>query len=164
MEARKKKTKKSAPHLCKTPAPLKSKEWKDRENTTALESVVFLLLPPSCLLLVPFPSPIPSENKLFRTLSVLFCYCRSKHLLIALSVAFLVGRVPWRSEVQCKQKDLICQRTAKLASGKSGRKKAHKHELFALVNVQMALGQTAGCPRVNRATKSLCVRQETQEI
>ena len=30
-------------------------------------------------------------------------------------------------------------------------KKAHKHKLFALVNVQMALGQTAGCPRVNRA-------------
>ena len=44
-----------------------------------------------------------------------------------------------------------------------GRKKAHKHKLFALVNVQMPLGQTAGCPRVNRA-KSLCVRLETQEI
>ena len=33
------------------------------------------------------------------------------------------------------------------------RKKAHKNKLFALVNVQMALGQTAGCPRVNRAKK-----------
>ena len=38
----------------------------------------------------------------------------------------------------------------------SGRKKAHKHKLFALVNVQMALGQTAGCPRVNRAKKFMC--------
>ena len=35
--------------------------------------------------------------------------------------------------------------------GWSGRKKAHKHKLFVLVNVQMALGQTAGCPRANRA-------------
>ena len=26
-----------------------------------------------------------------------------------------------------------------------------KHKLFALVNVQRELGQTAGCPRVNRA-------------
>ena len=32
-----------------------------------------------------------------------------------------------------------------------GEKEAHEHKLFALVNVQMALGQTAGCPRVNRA-------------
>ena len=38
----------------------------------------------------------------------------------------------------------------------SGRKKAHKHKLFALVNVQMALGQTAGCPRVNRVKKFMC--------
>ena len=38
----------------------------------------------------------------------------------------------------------------------SGRKKAHKHKLSALVNVQMALGQTAGCPRVNRAKKFMC--------
>ena len=43
----------------------------------------------------------------------------------------------------------------------SGRKKAHKHKLFvALVNVQMALGQRAGCPRVNRAKKFMCVRLE----
>ena len=28
----------------------------------------------------------------------------------------------------------------------SRRKKAHTHKLFALVNFQMALGQTAGCP------------------
>ena len=46
----------------------------------------------------------------------------------------------------------------------SGRKKAHKHKLLALVNVRMALGQTAGCPRVNRAKKFICVRLETQEI
>ena len=45
----------------------------------------------------------------------------------------------------------------------SWRKKAYKHKLFALVNVQMALGQTAGCPRVNRP-KHLCVRLETQEV
>ena len=39
------------------------------------------------------------------------------------------------------------------AGNESGTKKAHKHKLFALVNVQMALGRTAGCPRVNRAKK-----------
>ena len=38
----------------------------------------------------------------------------------------------------------------------SGRKKAHKQKLFALINVQMALGQTAGCPKVNRAKKFMC--------
>ena len=37
-----------------------------------------------------------------------------------------------------------------------GEKRAHKHKLFALVNVQMALGQTAGCPKVNRAKKFMC--------
>ena len=37
-----------------------------------------------------------------------------------------------------------------------GRKKAHKHKLFGLADVQMALGQTAGCPRVNRAKKFMC--------
>ena len=44
---------------------------------------------------------------------------------------------------------------------KSGRKKAHKHKLFALVNVQMALGQTAGCPRVKRAKKFMCSPRNT---
>ena len=43
----------------------------------------------------------------------------------------------------------------------SGRKKAHKHERFALVNDQMALGQTAGCPRVNRAKKFMCSPRNT---
>ena len=47
---------------------------------------------------------------------------------------------------------------------KSGRKKANKHKLFALVNVQMALGQTAGCPRVNRAQKFMCSHQNTGNI
>ena len=46
-------------------------------------------------------------------------------------------------------------------SQKSGRKKAHKHKLFALVDVQMALGQTAGCPRVNRAKKFMCSPRNT---
>ena len=47
----------------------------------------------------------------------------------------------------------------------SGRKKAHKHKLFvALVNVQMALGQTAGCPRVNRAKKFMCSPRNTGNI
>ena len=41
-------------------------------------------------------------------------------------------------------------------SHRSGRKKAHEHKLFALVNVQMALGQTAGCPRINWAKKFMC--------
>ena len=49
-------------------------------------------------------------------------------------------------------------------SSKSGRKKAHKHKLFALVNVQMALGQTAGCPRVNRAKKFMCSPRNTGNI
>ena len=46
----------------------------------------------------------------------------------------------------------------------SGRKKAHKHKLFALVSVQMALGQTAGCPRVNRAKKFMCSDRNTGNI
>ena len=37
--------------------------------------------------------------------------------------------------------------------GGSERKLARKHKLFALVNVQMALGQTDGCHRVSRAKK-----------
>ena len=44
------------------------------------------------------------------------------------------------------------------------RKKAHKHKLLALVNVQMALGQTAGCPRVNRAKKFMCSPRNTASI
>ena len=47
---------------------------------------------------------------------------------------------------------------------KAGRKKAHKHKLFALVNIQMALGQTAGCPRVNRAKKFMCSPRNTGNI
>ena len=43
-------------------------------------------------------------------------------------------------------------------------KKAHKHKLFALVHVQMALGQTAGCPRVNRAEKFMCSPRNTGNI
>ena len=46
----------------------------------------------------------------------------------------------------------------------SGRKRAHKHKRFALVNVQMALGQTAGCPRVNRAKKFMCSPRNTGNI
>ena len=46
----------------------------------------------------------------------------------------------------------------------SGRKKAQKHKLFALVNLQMALGQTAGCPRVNRAKKFMCSPRNTGNI
>ena len=45
-----------------------------------------------------------------------------------------------------------------------GEKKAHKHKLFALVNVRMALGQTAGCPRVNRAKKFMCSPRNTGNI
>ena len=44
------------------------------------------------------------------------------------------------------------------------RKKAHKHKLLALVNVQMALGQTASCPRVNRAEKFMCSPRNTGNI
>ena len=46
----------------------------------------------------------------------------------------------------------------------SGRKKAHKHKAFALVNVQMALGQAAGCPRLNRAKKFMCSSRNTGNI
>ena len=46
----------------------------------------------------------------------------------------------------------------------SGRKKAHKHKLFALVNVQMALGQMAGCHRVIRAKKFMCSPRNTGNI
>ena len=42
--------------------------------------------------------------------------------------------------------------------------KAHKHKLSALVNVQMALGQTAGCPRVKRAKKFMCSQRNTGNI
>ena len=45
-----------------------------------------------------------------------------------------------------------------------GRKKAHKHKLFALVNFQMALGQTVGCPRGNRAKKFMCSPRNTGNI
>ena len=44
------------------------------------------------------------------------------------------------------------------------KKEAHKHKLFALVNVRMALGQTAGCPRVNRAKKFMCSPRNTGNI
>ena len=46
----------------------------------------------------------------------------------------------------------------------SGRQKAHKHKLFALVNVQMALGQTVGCTGVNRAKKFMCSPRNTGNI
>ena len=51
-----------------------------------------------------------------------------------------------------------------LHSNSGRKKKAHKHELFALVNVQMALGQTAGCPRLNRAKKLMCSPRNTGTI
>ena len=44
------------------------------------------------------------------------------------------------------------------------RKKAHKHKLFALGNVQMALGQNGWLSPGLTGPKSLCVRLETQEI
>ena len=40
----------------------------------------------------------------------------------------------------------------------------HKHKLVALVNVQMPLGQTTGCPRVNRAKKFMCSPRNTGKI
>ena len=49
-------------------------------------------------------------------------------------------------------------------SGNREKKKAHKHKHFALVNVQMALGQTAGCPRVNRTKKFMCSPQNTGNV
>ena len=55
-----------------------------------------------------------------------------------------------------------CQKHCLVISLLSGKKKAHK--LFALVNVQMALGQTAACPRVNRAKKFMCSPRNTGNI
>ena len=52
----------------------------------------------------------------------------------------------------------------KISTILSGRKKAHKHKLVALVNIQMALGQTAGCPRVNRAKKFMCSPRNTGNV
>ena len=49
-------------------------------------------------------------------------------------------------------------------SGFPGEKRHIKHKLFALVNVQMALGRTAGCPRVNRAKKFMCSPRNTGNI
>ena len=42
-----------------------------------------------------------------------------------------------------------------------GEKRHININLFALVNVQMALGQTAGCPRVNWAKKFMCSPRNT---
>ena len=87
-------------------------------------------------------------------MSVAIYYRRSDLLCIAV----LVWRGPLGSLRQryCNQ----LQDRALL----SGRKKAHKHKLFALVNVQMALGQSAGCPRVNRAKKFMCSPRNTGNI
>ena len=41
--------------------------------------------------------------------------------------------------------------------------RARKHKLFALVNVQMPLGQTAGCPRVSQAKKLMCSPRNREE-
>ena len=59
---------------------------------------------------------------------------------------------------------LFFKKTRHFSPQTSGRKKAHKHKLFALVNVQMALGQTAVCPRVNRAKKLMCSPRNTGNI
>ena len=45
-----------------------------------------------------------------------------------------------------------------------GEKRPHKNKLYALVNVQMALRQTTGCPRVNRAKKFTCSPRDTGNI
>ena len=42
--------------------------------------------------------------------------------------------------------------------------KGFPSKVSALVNVQMALGQTAGCPRVNRAKKFMCSPRNTGNI
>ena len=69
--------------------------------------------------------------------------------------------VPTALGVQVPTSDL---RASESRADSSGRKKAHKHKLFVLVNVQMALGQTAGCPRVNRAKKLMCSPRNTGNI
>ena len=59
--------------------------------------------------------------------------------------------------------DIVLLASSSIFSGEK-RHKAHKHKHFALVNVQMALGQTAGCPRFNRAKKFMCSPQNTGNI
>ena len=48
-------------------------------------------------------------------------------------------------------------------ASQSGRKKAHKHKLFVLVNVQRPWDKRLVVPGLT-GPKSLCVRLETQEI
>ena len=45
-----------------------------------------------------------------------------------------------------------------------GEKRRINMNIFALVNVQMALGQTAGCPRINRAKRFMCSPRNTGNI
>ena len=78
-----------------------------------------------------------------------------------LSIASLLSELKWaitspkkgQAMQRCHEEQSARSKGARLSPIESGRKKAHKHKLYALVNVQMALGQTAGCPRVNRAKK-----------
>ena len=84
------------------------------------------------------PPPMPSQAPFVRTEARL-AFCKKE----ALKGDFLKGGY---AEVE------------------SGRTEAHKHKLFAQVNVQMALGQTARCPRVNRAKKFMCSPRNTGNI
>ena len=72
----------------------------------------------------------------------------------------MANKVPWKIGLliylPVTSRPLIfLQKEAVLSPCNQG-KKAHKHKLFSLVNVQMALGQTAGCPRVDWAKKFMC--------
>ena len=69
-----------------------------------------------------------------------------------------------KEEKEGKLQMLLSLRKNGLTSLFSRRKKAHKHKLFALVNGRMALGQTSGCPRVNRAKKFMCSPRNTGNI
>ena len=87
--------------------------------------------------------------------------CASQKIIVAMRCVF-AAICALAAEIHC---DAGHESDASIiVSGEvPGEKRAHKHKMFALVNVQMALGQTAGCPRVS-GPKSLCISLETQEI
>ena len=90
-------------------------------------------------------------------------FARMRHFYLQLRSFCYLGPPDWNPEKQSSGHIFLTNlgfgaflnavRGRRVYKGISGRRKAHKHKLFALVNVRMVLGQTAGCPRVNRAKK-----------
>ena len=106
----------------------------------------------------------PDPMELRKFYSRKFC-CRlagfyfAPNVLRCFRVSFCGKRRP--EEIHQKSPPVF---NAKFPGKYSGRKKAHKHKLSALVNVQIALRQTAGCHRVKRAKKFMCSPRNTGHI